>query len=101
MADRNPEQSSGITDLQFIALATIQMEQWHESAVPADLKAQAITTKLGNGRRWVRKAGSPDLSAEMYEQRMRKENLGFHFDDGLKVAQMDIADYALVPRDEI
>lgn len=71
MVDRNPEQSAGITDLQFIALASIQMEQWNESKVPEWLKARPISTKLGNGRRWV----GEGMSEDMYLQRLHKESL--------------------------
>ncbi len=95
MVDRNPEQSAGITDLQFIALASIQMEQWHESKVPEWLKKRAISTKLGNGRRWV---GENLTSFEMTQQRLHKEELGFHFDDGKKLKQIEIDGWFLEPR---
>ncbi len=81
MVDRNPRESAGITDLQFMALASIQMQQWDESEVPDWLKARAISTKLGNGRRWV----GEGMSEDMYLQRLHKESLGFRFDDEKKV----------------
>lgn len=95
MVDRNPEQSAGITDLQFIALASIQMEQWHESEVPEWLKKRAISTKLGNGRRWV---GENLNTFEMNKQRFHKEELGFHFDDGKRLRQMEIDGWFLEDR---
>lgn len=92
MVDRNPEQSTGITDLQFIALASIQMQQWHESKVPAWLKERPISTKLGNGRRWV----GENLPGDMYHQRLHKEGLGFRFDDGKKVDQLEDGTWVLI-----
>ena len=71
------------------------MEQWHENDVPADLKAKAITTKLGNGRRWV-----GNMNNAMFEQRLHKEELGFHFDDKQKVKEMDVDSFILVPRSQ-
>ncbi len=95
MVDRNPEQSAGITDLQFIALASVQMEQWHESKVPQWLKDRPISTKLGNGRRWTEQNLS---SFEVTRQRLHKEDLGFHFDDGKRLKQIEIDGWFLEPR---
>lgn len=101
MVDRNPEKS-GTTGIPMFTLAATQMDQWDEKEVPAELKQQAITTKLGNARNWVPKAdrapGEPVLSFDMYRQRQHKENLDFHFDDNKKVQQIDVDQFILINR---
>ncbi len=56
MVDRNPSHSATI-DIPVRALATVQMDQWDEKEVPAQLKEKPINTQLGKGRNWVPKAG--------------------------------------------
>lgn len=96
MVNRNPEYSLWL-DLPVYALATQETRQWDEKEVPPTLKQRAISTSLGKGRNWVPKPGQ-QLSMQFYLERLHKEELGFYFDDGKKVVQMEIDGWELLPR---
>lgn len=96
MVDRNPGKSSQLL-VPVFALSTVQMDQWKESEVPDELKEQAITTKLGKARNWVPKPGQ-ELPIMFFLERLHKEQLGFHLDDGMKVEQIEEEKFTLVSR---
>lgn len=99
MANRNPALAQRL-QLPFSALASVEIEQWKETDVPAWLKERPITTQLWNGRDWIAKGDETDVTipASRLMARKEKEDLGFHFDDGKEVVQMKIDEFFLHKR---
>lgn len=79
------------------SLAQLQIPQWDEKEVPESLKAKPISTKLGKARNWVPQKPGEVLAYKFFLERIRKQELGFTFDDGMKVKQFDQDGYMLRP----
>ena len=99
MVSRNPKLAETLW-IRFSALASVEIEQWEETVVPAWLKERPITTELWNGRDWIAKGSETDttIPAERLRKRKHKEDLGFHFEDGKHVVQMDVDEFFLDKR---
>ena len=95
MVNRNPEASANI-NIPLSALAIVQINQWDENEVPDWLKARDASTKLGKWKNWKEKPGET-MSELFFRERMAKEKLGFHFDDGMRVVEEE-GKFSLVQR---
>jgi|GEM_PF-2650333 len=97
MVNRNPNKSTEI-QVPVQSLAAVQMNQWDENIVPNWLKLEPITTQLGKARNWTPKSPGDTIALKFFMERIQKEQLGFIFDDGAEVKQMDQDGYFFQPR---
>lgn len=96
MVDRNPQKSDQLW-VVVKSLAQLQIPQWNEKDVPEWLKARPITTKLGKARNWVPKSPGEVIAYRFFLERIAKQDLGFIFDDGMRVQQFDQDGFMLRP----